>query len=339
MVALPRPPYDAELAPIHAAIANQEGQLKEPLTVEAIVAYHANPSLLGLINEPSKLIGELPISHTERKVPGFLPTDPDVVISIFTPMADSNVDPTTSDALSRPCIYYMHGGGMVFMNRFTDLEHPLQWVVRTGCVLVTVEYRLAPENPQPALLHDCYAGLHWVHGHASELGLDSSRIMVAGHSGGSTLAAGLAMMARDMEDGPEICAQLLACPMLDDRNDTTSCMQYADEPPWDRNSNIVAWRAALSGVGGEQFSEYFVPAKVERLHGLPQTWVDVGSAEMMRDEAVAYASKLWAAGVQAELHVWPGAFHGFDVMAPEARLTKLAVQTKLDWIKRVFDVL
>jgi len=322
MAILRRPPYDAELAPIRAAIP------RFPITHEVIISAHKDPSIYGPLPGVAELIGDRPIAHTEHQAPGLQHDDPPVTLSVFTPLSNEDSSPP------RPCIYFMHGGGMIFLHRFVGLEQPLDWVATTGCVLVSVEYRLAPEHPQPALSNDCYAGLCWVNANAGALGVDHNRIMVAGHSGGSGLAAAIALMARD-KGGPPICAQLLACPMLDDRNYTISSQQFDDEEPWDRASNITAWSAVLGErAGGDDVSEYFAPARAENLEGLPPAWIDVGSAEVMRDEAVAYASKLWAAGVQAELHVWPGGFHGFDMMAPTSQLAVRAMAAKNEWVKR-----
>jgi acetyl esterase/lipase len=224
---------------------------------------------------------------------------------------------------------------MIFLNRFVGLEQPLDWAAATDSIVVTVEYRLGPTAQQPALVNDCYAGLVWIAENAENLSIDPARIMVAGHSGGGGLAAGVALMARD-RSGPAICAQLLACPMLDDRNMTASACQFDDTEPWDRKSNVAAWEAVLgSDAGGDNVCEYFAPGRAKCLEGLAPAWIDVGSAEVFRDEAVAYATKCWAAGVQAELHVWAGGFHGFDMMAPASALAIQAASVKLNWIKRM----
>ena len=325
---LARPPYDPELAVIRDTFPPFG-----PITNELIIAHHQDPSLYGPLPSVSDLIKGRPIVHHEYKIMGFKADDPPILISVFSPTAPCDNSP-------RPCVYFMHGGGMIFLNRHVGLEQPLDWVVETGCVLVSVEYRLAPEDPQPAALHDCYAGLCWVHSQADQLAVDRDRIMVAGHSGGSGLAAGIALFARD-RDGPAICAQLLACPMIDDRNKSISSRQFEDEEPWDRKSNVAAWAAVLEHRGddyGEDVSPYFAPARATDLTGLPAAWIDVGSTDIFRDEAVSYASHLWEAGVQAELHVWPGGFHGFDMMAPNSALGKQATRAKMEWVKRIFGV-
>ncbi|SES37763.1 Acetyl esterase/lipase, partial [Lentzea xinjiangensis] len=215
-----------------------------------------------------------------------------------------------------PGIYFTHGGGMVIGDRFTGIDDALDWADRLGAVLVTVEYRLAPEHPDPAPVQDAYAGLVWTAQHAGELGIDLDRLMVAGTSAGAGIAAGLALMARDL-GGPRLVAQLLRSPMLDDRDVTVSSAQYSQTGSWSRESNNTGWDALLGDRRkSDAVSVYAAPARAGDLSGLPPAFVDVGSAEVFRDEAVAYASRLWAAGVQAELHVWPGGFHIFDGAVP-----------------------
>jgi acetyl esterase/lipase len=317
-----RPPYDPELAPILAQIPSPP-----TLTRDIVLALHNDPSLLRPTPEIFEIIGGRPISHIERRVPGLNPTDPNVRLSIFQ-------SKLISKGL-RPCIYYIHGGGMVMLNRFMGIEVPLAWIPETDAIVVSVEYRLAPENPHPALLNDCYAGLRWVSEHFHELGIDPERVMIAGQSAGGGLAAGVALMCRDLK-GPKLCAQYLSCPMLDDRNTTTSSHQYVEEGTWSRGSNIMAWNAVLGDkAGNEDVSIYAAPARAKDLSGIPTTFIDVGSAEVFRDEDIAYAMMLWASGVQAELHVHPGGFHGFDILAPNSRLGARAALLQTEWVRNV----
>lgn len=199
---IPRPPYDAELAPVLAAIP-----FPQPLTLELVAHLQANPILMRSMSI-EQLIGDRPISHTERRVPGLEASDPEILLSIFTPNGDAKGP--------RPCVYWIHGGGMVIADRFSGVQVPLGWVTDTDAVVISVEYRLAPGNPDPALRNDCYAGLCWVSEHSRELGIDPERIMIGGQSGGGGLAAGVTLMCRDLKS-PKLCAQFLSCPMLDDR--------------------------------------------------------------------------------------------------------------------------
>jgi acetyl esterase/lipase len=234
-----------------------------------------------------------------------------------------------------PCIYWLHGGGMVLGDRFANLDIPLEWLERFGAVVVTLDYRLAPEAGGTSLVEDCYAGLAWIAAHAAELGIDPQRIVAAGASAGGGLAAGMALLARD-RGGPALAAQVLICPMLDHRNDSLSSRQYAEGPAtWTQAANAFGWQALL---GGERaVPDHVSPALATDLANLPPTFIDTGSAEVFRDEDAAYASGIWAAGGTAELHVWPGGFHGFDALFPTAQLSIIARRTRSDWLARLLN--
>lgn len=174
----------------------------------------------------------------------------------------------------------------------------------------------------------------WTAEHADELGIDPDQIIVAGTSAGGGLAAGLALLARDRR-GPALAAQVLMCPMLDDRNDTPSSRQMAGRGVWDSTANTTGWTALLGDAcGGPDVSPYAAPARAVDLSGLPPAFVDVGSAETFRDEDVAYATRIWQAGGVAELHVWPGGFHGFDTLAPQAAISQEAKAARVRWLRR-----
>jgi acetyl esterase/lipase len=237
---------------------------------------------------------------------------------------------------SRPAIYYIHGGGMIFGSRFFGIDTTFEWIKQLDIVVISVEYRLAPEFPDPAPIEDCYAGLKWVGEHTSELGINPEKVMICGPSAGGGLAAGTALLVRD-RGGLKICAQCLIYPMLDDRMITASSQQYMTEGTWTGETNVIAWDWYLAGRrGAKDVSIYAAPARATNLSGLPPTWIDVGAAELFRDENVAYASKLWEAGVQTELHVWEGAWHAFDIFAPASKVGKVCLETRFAWIRRVF---
>jgi acetyl esterase/lipase len=234
-----------------------------------------------------------------------------------------------------PVVYLTHGGGMIMGDNRSGLLEILDWALELDLVVVSVEYRLAPDAPHPGPVQDCYAGLQWTVEHAEELGIDSARVVVAGHSAGGGLAAALALLARD-RGGPALLGQFLACPMLDDRNETVSARQMEGRGVWDRVSNVTGWTALLGEErGGPEVSPYAAPARAADLSGLPPAFIDVGSAETFRDEAVSYASRLWAAGGVAELHVWPGGFHGYYSMAPHSRIAQETIAARVRWISRL----
>ncbi|MDO0924609.1 alpha/beta hydrolase [Streptomyces sp. TG1A-8] len=263
----------------------------------------------------------------DRTVPG--PDGaPDISLLICRP-----TDPERSAAL--PVIYHVHGGGMVLGNNRAGVDAPLAWARELGAVVVSVEYRLAPEHPHPAQIDDVHAGLVWTAAHAEEIGGDPDRIVLAGASAGGGLVAALALLLRDRQ-GPPVLGQLLMCPMLDDRNDTVSSHQMAGTGVWDRTANETAWTALLGERRGTpDVSPYAAPARAADLSGLPPAFLDVGSAETFRDEAVAYASRIWQCGGSAELHVWPGGFHGFASFTPQAALSRAARAAQLDWLRRL----
>lgn len=244
---------------------------------------------------------------------------------------------TDSSTIAAPCIYWVHGGGMVMGDRFANLDIPLDWLDCYRALVVTVDYRLAPEASGSTLVDDCYRGLVWLAEHAEEIGIDPARIVVAGTSAGGGLAAGMTLMARD-RGGPAIAAQILICPMLDHRNVTPSSQQYAGDPGvWTREKNQFGWQAVLGDRTGAEVTSYMSPALETDLSRLPTTYIDAGSAEVFRDEDVDYASRIWAAGGKAELHIWAGGFHGFDALFPKARLSVAARSARTDWLGRVLS--
>lgn len=240
---------------------------------------------------------------------------------------------------SGPGIFFIHGGGMISGDRFVGNEQFLPWIVDLDAVVVTVEYRLAPEFPDPYPVEDCYAGLRWTADHATALGIDPHRLLIAGASAGGGLAAGSALLARDRGE-PPLVGQLLIYPMVDDRDLTVSSAQFNDVGTWKRRHNVAAWTALLGARRAtDDVSIYAAPARAEDLSGLPTSFVECGSAEIFRDEDVAYATALWHAGVQVELHVWPGGFHGFDVLTPQTELARTACTTRNAWVRRVLTSL
>jgi acetyl esterase/lipase len=320
-VTIAPPPFDPELAAALTTIAD----MLPPLTLDSLEAARSGQVLFGPSDDD--LRGDGRFTLTERQVPG-LGGDPDITLLILTPAGFTG---------TLGCVYHTHGGGMVLGNRRLGVEGLLGWAEEFGLVVVSVEYRLAPETPHPGPIDDCYAGLLWTAAHAAELGFDPDRMIVAGGSAGGGLAAALALRARD-EGGPALLGQMLMCPMLDDRNDSPSAIQMAGLGVWDRENNLMGWGALLGDRrGGDGVSPYAAPARAGDLAGLPPAFIDVGSAETFRDEDVAYATRIWQAGGSAELHVWPGGFHGFDMMAPAAAISQDAQAARVRWLNRLFN--
>jgi acetyl esterase/lipase len=226
-----------------------------------------------------------------------------------------------TEGSGRPCLHWIHGGGYLFGSGLEVNARVNRWVEDLDCVVISVDYRLAPEHPYPAPLDDCDAALRWSIDHADELGIDPARVVVGGPSAGGGLAAGLAIRARD-RGGVQPVFQFLVYPMIDDRA-TTPSSAIEGAPVWSRGANDLGWRAYL----GERFGTPDVPAeaapaRIEDVAGLPPAWIGVGSIDVFRDEDVTYASRLLAAGITTELHVYPGAPHGFEAIAPEAAVAR-----------------
>jgi acetyl esterase/lipase len=221
-----------------------------------------------------------------------------------------------------PALFWIHGGGYVMGDIEQDDRLMKQMVKRIGCVAVSVDYRLAPEHPFPAPVEDCYAGLKWLFAHANELGVEPSRIAIGGPSGGGGLTAGLALLARDRKE-VQVAFQLLIYPMIDDRNTTPASYTITDPRVWNRESNRLGWKAYLGrDGGGAGVSPYAAATRATDLTNLPPTYISVGTLDLFIDENIEYAQRLIQAGVPTELHVYPGAFHGFDLFAPSARVSK-----------------
>jgi acetyl esterase/lipase len=221
-----------------------------------------------------------------------------------------------------PALYWIHGGGYVMGDIDYDDRLMMQMVKRIGCVAASVDYRLAPEHPFPTPVEDCYTGLKWLFTHADELGVEPSRIAIGGPSGGGGLTAGLGLMVRDRKEVP-VVYQFLIYPMIDDRNATPASYAITDPRVWNRESNRLGWKAYLGrDGGGAGVSPYAAAARATDLTNLPPTYISVGALDLFVDENIEYAQRLIQAGVPTELHVYPGAFHGFDLFAPSARVSK-----------------
>lgn len=318
-------PIDSELAPVLAAMYKLRPT--GGLSADTLAEYRQeNPGL------PTPSLRELAMEGLfrieERQIPG--PSGaPDIHLLICLPEGAKR---------PVPAIYHTHGGGMAIGNNRSGVLDFLSNIRDLDTALVSVEYRLAPETRHPGPVEDCYAGLEWTVANAGQLNIDRDRIIAAGASAGGGLTAALALLCRD-RGGPHLRAQMLLVPMLDDRNDTLSAKQLEGWGLWDRKENEFGWTSLLgSDRGGPDVSQYAAPARAEDLSGLPPAFIDVGSAETFRDEAVTYASRIWQAGGQAELHVWPGGFHGFYEIAPSVPLSQAAKEAQRSWLTRHLNV-
>jgi len=256
-----------------------------------------------------------------------------VVSGIDGPEAMVRVYSPPTEAPGRPCIYWIHGGGYLFGSGLNVDARLNRWVEELDCVAVSIEYRLAPEDPYPAPLDDCYAGLVWAARNADELGIDPANIAIVGASAGGGLAAGLAIRARDRgEVTPAF--QLLIYPMIDDTN-TTPSSHIDGALVWSRAANELGWSAYLGArYGTDDVPDEAAAARVDDVAGLPPAWIGVGSLDVFRDEDLTYASRLLAAGITVEVHVYPGAPHGFEMMAPGAQVAQACQRDITEALRR-----
>jgi acetyl esterase/lipase len=210
---------------------------------------------------------------------------------------------------------WIHGGGMVMGTAAQDDAICRRFVEELGIIVASVDYRLAPEHPFPVPLHDCYDALLWL---AGQKDVDTSRIAVGGASAGGGLAAGLALLARQRGE-VELAMQLLAYPMLDDRTATRRDVDDRSRRLWNNKANRFGWQSYLGHAPGfGEVDGLAAPARFDDLRGLPPAWIGVGTLDLFFEEDVAYAHRLRAAGVDCELDVVEGAFHGFDVIRPKS---------------------
>jgi len=303
------------------AFIDQTPSLK--LTEEILPALReAFDARIGLDEDPQAL---KQVEVVRRTVPGGT-GDPDVGIALHTPFK--------ANSGRRGAILHLHGGGYVNGNPYALIPAHRKLAMDLDCAIVSVDYRLAPETRFPGAVQDCYAALAWLVGEADALGIDRSRIGVMGESAGGGLAAALALLARDRGDFA-LAFQHLIYPMIDDR----TCLAedpnpFAGEFVWTADSNRFGWKCLL-GIepGAPGVSPYAAAARATDLRGLPPTFISVGALDLFVDEDIAFAQRLIRAGVPTELHLYPGAYHGFHFVAG-AGTTRRANSDSLDALRR-----
>jgi len=234
-----------------------------------------------------------------------------------------------------PCLYWIHGGGTMSGLPEQDDQIAKSIALGAGCVVVSVNYRLAPENPYPAPINDCYEGLEYVYNNPALFNIDKNKLAVGGGSAGGLLSTSCAILARDRK-GPQIIHQSLTYPMLDYRGITESSHEITNVGVWDRDMNMYGWQCYLSNVK-DNVPNIAVPMLVEDLAGLPNTFLAVGTMDVLRDETIEYAQKLAAAGVITELHIYPGMVHVFDALVPNSKSTKDFNAARISALKRAFE--
>lgn len=231
-------------------------------------------------------------------------------------------------------LLWIHGGGYVIGRPEQSDEVCGRFARELGIQVIAVDYRLAPENPFPAPLEDCYAALAWMHSHAGELKIDPERLAIGGDSAGGGLAAALAQITRDRKRIKPVF-QLLLYPMLDDRTTTRADHKGTGKYIWTPDSNVFGWTSYLAQTpGGPSAPKYAVPARMEDLTGLPPAWIGTGTLDLFHEENAEYARRLQASGVPCVLDEVPGAYHAFEAIAGDATISREFIARQVSALKR-----
>jgi acetyl esterase len=282
------PPLDPQSQAFIAASALQNTPRWDEISIEdARRGFNGLQQLFGS--------GPLEVNTVNQKLDSRIP------VRIYKPAVSRADDPLL------PVVVFFHGGGWVLGNLETHDALCRRLCHESKCAVVSVDYRLAPEHPFPAPLDDCYNATAYVSEHAKELGVDASKLVVAGDSAGGNLAAAVAIRARD-KSGPKILAQILIYPVLDDRCESTSYKAYATKHGLSRDDMLWFWKQY---TGGKSHGAYTSPAAVHSAEGLPKAFLVTAQYDVLRDEGEAYADKLRTAGVEVEMHRYEGMLHGF----------------------------
>jgi acetyl esterase len=305
---------DRELAAVAELLPRGGGEGGDPATVRARMR-----AVVGAMGA-----GPVPdgVTVTDRVVPG--PSGaPGVRVRVYEP---------TRHTGPWPALVYFHGGGFVAGDLDSEHGRCLAFAHGAGCVVVSVDYRLAPEHTFPAAVDDAFAALTWLAG-TDAVAVDRACIGVGGASAGAGLAAAVALMARD-RGAPSVAFQMLVAPVLDDRMATAS-MQFVGTPLFDGPAAARMWRAYLGDArrDDEPVSVYAAPARADDLHGLPDAYVTTAELDPLRDEGLEYAARLLRAGVSVELHQYAGAFHGFEQLP--TTVSRRATDEQIEWLRRV----
>jgi acetyl esterase len=308
----------------------------EPVTHASGMSYAIDPELLAWLDmmpgfalanaadlaesraRMTEMLAHMPQYAPERELvvsDEVVPGSPDVPVRVYA-RADREG--------ASPGLLFIHGGGFVVGTAAMNDSSCMEFADKLGIVVVSVEYRLAPEHPFPAATDDTYAALTWMANKATELGIDPERIGIAGISAGGGIAAGVALMARD-RGGPALCFQYLDVPEIDDRLATPSMTTYVDTPMWNQPKAVFSWQSYLGGA--QEVSVYAAPSRAEDLSGLPPTVVVACQFDPLRDEDIDYAQRLMQAGVPTELRAYPGTFHGSPVAVDAAVSKRMAADT------------
>jgi len=314
------------------------GQLLEGY--ESKIALSINAMNLAIINKDYERARAIQDAGT-RLLLAFLPDDPEVSITTETIKKDNVNIPLgiyhpVNSTRETPALLWVHGGGMI-AGSYQQNEAFLRFICKTlQCKVVAVDYRLAPEHPYPAAIDDCYEALKWMFTECESLNINPNLIAVGGASAGGNLAAALTFRAR--KDKLSLIHQLLIYPMLDNENCHNIDEDHPDTPLWTRECNQVAWSAYLKDLNPQQeIPACAAPARAKNLKELPSSTVIVGEIDLFVDESIQYANRLIKSGVSTALHVYPGAYHGFDFLALASDIGQQCEQAVLVGLRGAFN--
>jgi acetyl esterase/lipase len=306
---------DPELAAVLAELPmDPAGNLGDENMIQLM---RSTPEILAMLGTDLPTDDRVTVKNAE--VPG-PPEASSVPVRIYTPKAGAKNK-------KKPALLYFHGGAFVIGDMYLEEQRCLRLAADAGCVVFSVDYRLAPENPFPAGVEDCYCALAWLGSQVKELGIDIDRIAVGGASAGGALSAAVAQMARD-RSGVQLAFQLLIYPVIDDRMETPSMKAFSTTPVWTSGSNAQMWDHYL-GVKRDYVSNYAAPGRSNDLADLPPAYIMTAELDPLRDEGISYGQRLMQAGVAAELHCFAGACHGFDLIAPNIELSRRALDEQV----------
>lgn len=255
------------------------------------------------------IVGDESLSITEEIIEG--PDANPLRLKIYRPKSNEQ---------SLPALLWIHGGGYILGSADENDVLCVKFAKEANCTVVNVDYRLAPEYPYPAPIEDCYAALKWIADNAEGLNIDSNRIGVAGASAGGGLTAALTLLARDRKY-PSICFQMPLYPMIDDRNNTPSANEINEGFTWNQKTNEIGWKMYLGKIHGQDDVPAYAAARATDYSNLPRTYTCVGQLDAFRSETLTYVTKLTEAGVDVEFHLYPGAYHGFEMLPSDADIT------------------
>ncbi len=244
-------------------------------------------------------------------------------------------EPNNPDQERSPCLVYYHGGAFVLRDFGYMHKKTCEYALRSGCKIVFVHYRLAPDHTATIILEDCYTSLEWVKDHSLELGIDPNRIAVGGDSAGGALAAAVTQLSRDRR-GPRLCFQMLIYPVTDASQETESARNFVNTPGWNANLNKQMWHYYLEKADTEMM-KYISPISNPSLENLPASYIEVEEWDCLRDEGIAYAKKLESCGNEVTLNYLKGTFHGFDINLKKS-IVQAALNARISALQNAFKL-